>query len=136
MYLIYFMFLSGLTLWQTVSVSWEVERWMLLLHIAIGSSVFTLVVGAFWCSHRRLILTSRNAFLRTTGTLIEWLLATCVLTGFYLFIYGKTGNTLSLVIQELHFYSSWILVPLVLRHAFRWSIFNLRQIVSFFKKQN
>lgn len=128
--LLYVMFASGFLLWDIFSVSWQVQRWLLLSHMLIGLTVFTVIVGAFWSSHRRLLLTSKKPFLRTTGTVVEWLLATCSISGFYLFFYGNTGNFVSGLIQDIHFYSSWILVPLVFRHAMRWSIINVKRIFS------
>ena len=120
--LLYIMFISGVLLWGRVEIYWQVERWVLLGHMLIGVSLFTLVVGAFWVSHRRLITKSKKAFLRQTGNAIEWLLIICSLSGFYLFFIGKPGNDLGLFIQDLHFYSSWLLAPLVFRHAMRWTV--------------
>ncbi len=126
-FFLYFMFVSGLMLWERIEISWQMERWTLLIHMLIGISIFSLVVGAFWSSHRRLFLTSKKPFLRKTGTLLEWLLSICSLSGFYLFFYGNTGNQVSLIIQDVHFYSSFALVPLVFRHALRWSIINFKK---------
>ncbi len=127
--LMYVMFISGLFLWEPLQLAWSLDRWLLLMHMLVGASVFTLVVGAFWSSHRRLIVNAKRPFLRQTGTVIEWLLLLCTLSGFYLFFFGVTGNNLSLVIQDVHFYSSMVLAPLVFRHAFRWSVLNIKQIV-------
>lgn len=124
-FLLYVMFVSGLLLWDVLSIGWLAERWILLAHMLIGGTAFTVVVGAFWGAHRRLYKTSKNTFLRLTGKFIEWLLVTCTLTGFYLFLWGNTGNAVGGVIENLHFYSSWVLLPLVFRHAMRWSIINL-----------
>jgi len=126
-FLMYFMFVTGLLLWDRINISWQLERFALLTHMMIGISLFSLVVGAFWSSHRNLLQKSNKRFLKQTGTVIEWLLLVCSLTGFYLFFYGNTGNTLGILIQDIHFYSSWILVPLVFRHALRWSIINFKK---------
>ncbi|KXI23073.1 hypothetical protein [Photobacterium sanguinicancri] len=128
--LLYMMFFSGILLWDRVGVMWQVERWLLLAHMLVGATLFSLIVGAFWGAHRRLIVKSNKPFLRQTGTLIEWLLIACSLSGFYLIFYGNTGNTLGVVMQNIHFYSSWLLAPLVFRHAMRWSVLNLSK---FFK---
>ena len=125
--LLYVMFFSGLLLWDAVAVSWQIERWTLLVHMLVGATLFTVIVGAFWGAHRRLITSSNKSFLRQTGTVIEWLLIVCSLSGFYLFFYGKPGNTLGVIIQDVHFYSSWLLAPLVFRHAMRWSVLNLNK---------
>ncbi len=128
-FFMYFMFISGLLLWNIISVSWQLERLMLLSHMLVGATLFTLIVGLFWSSHRRLLQTSQKNFLRKTGWVIEWLLIICTLSGFYIFLWGNTGNNVSQTIQNIHFYSSWILAPLVFRHAFRFSILKLKQFI-------
>ena len=126
-FLLYLMFVSGVLLWDKIALSWQISRWLLPLHMIIGVTLFSIIVGAFWSSHRKLITKSKKTFLRQTGTLIEWLLVVCTLSGFYLFFYGNTGNNISQLIQDLHFYSSWLLAPVVFRHALRWSILNFRK---------
>ncbi len=126
-FLMYVMFVTGFLLWDRIALNWQIERFALLFHMLIGATLFTFVVGLFWGSHRKLITKSHNRFLKKTGTIIEWLLISCSLTGFYLFIYGNTGNQLSFFIENIHFYSSWLLVPLMFRHALRWSIINIKQ---------
>jgi len=127
-FLMYFMFVSGVLLWDFLALNWQAQRWLLLSHLVIGATFFTVIVGAFWSSHRRLLQTSKKPFMRQTGILIEWLLSACTLTGFYMFFYGNTGDFISTIIQDVHFYSSWILAPLVCRHAVRWSIINVKRI--------
>lgn len=124
--LMYFMFVTGFLLWDQLSVGWAAERWLLVAHMMVGISLFLWVVGVFWSAHRQLLMRSRKSFLRITGRLTEGLLLVCVASGLYLFFYGVTGNSLSVLIQDLHFYSSVILTPLVFRHAFRWSVLNLK----------
>lgn len=129
-FLMYFMFISGVLLWDVFAINWQFERILLLTHMLIGATLFTVIVAAFWSSHRNLINKSKNAFLKQTGSLIEWLLLTCTLTGFYVFLWGNTGNSISTFIENIHFYSSWILVPLMFRHAMRWSIINIKRYFS------
>ncbi|MGF1725328.1 hypothetical protein [Photobacterium nomapromontoriensis] len=129
-FLLYIMFVSGVLLWEQVGIVWHIERWLLLAHMLAGATLFSLIVGAFWGAHRRLIVNSNKPFLRQTGTVIEWLLIACSLSGFYLFFYGNPGNTLGVVIQNIHFYSSWLLAPLVFRHAMRWSVLNLSKLLK------
>ncbi|WP_375749580.1 hypothetical protein [Vibrio sp. HN007] len=123
--ILYLMFASGLLLWNRVEVIWEIEKWALLVHMLAGVSLFSLIVGAFWMSHRRLIVKSKKPFLRQTGTIIEWLLVICSVSGFYLFFWGAPGNTIGEIISDVHFYSSWLLVPLVFRHAMRWTVLRI-----------
>jgi len=127
-FLLYFMFVSGLLLWDVVALNWPLARWLLLVHLVVGATVFCVVVGTFWSAHRRLIFGSNKVLLRRTGSVIEWLLVACSLSGFYLLFYGNTGQWLGQWIQDIHFYSSWLLAPLVFRHALRWSILKLQWI--------
>lgn len=126
-FLLYLMFISGVLLWDKIELSWQMSRWLLPVHMLIGVTLFSIIVGAFWSSHRKLLVRSKKNFLRQTGTAVEWLLVICTLSGFYLFFYGNTGNDIGWLLQELHFYSSWLLAPLVFRHALRWSILNFRK---------
>lgn len=128
-FLMYFMFVTGVLLWDRLAINWQAIRWLLPLHMLIGATFFTIMVGAFWISHRRLLQRSKKTFLRQTGILVEWLLTICSLTGFYLFFYGNTGNNLGFLIQDVHFYSSWLLTPLVFRHALRWSMLNIKVMI-------
>lgn len=106
--LLYVMFFSGLLIWPVIAVDWEIKRFMLIMHMLVGISLFLLVVGAFWSSHRTLLKKSTKPFLRTTGSVIEYLLMSCSISGVYLFFYGNQGNALGLFIQDIHFYSSWL----------------------------
>jgi hypothetical protein len=132
--LLYVMFLSGLLMWDGVSsliwIDWEMTNLILLTHMIMGSSIFMVVVGLFWSSHRRLMIKSTKKTLRLTGTVIEYLLITCVITGLYLTFIGNTGNALSWWIDQLHFYSSWGLTPLVFAHALRFSVLNIKQYIK------
>lgn len=128
--LLYIMFFSGLLIWPVIAVAWQIKSLMLVVHMLVGISLFMLVVGAFWSSHRALLKNSKKAFLRQTGTIIEYLLLICSLSGIYLFFYGSPGNDLGLFIQDVHFYSSWLLAPLVFAHALRWSVLNLTRFLK------
>ncbi|MCP5080039.1 MAG: hypothetical protein GY951_18585, partial [Psychromonas sp.] len=108
-----------------ITVNWQVKNLMLVIHMLVGISLFLLVVGAFWSSHRALLKSSKKSFLRQTGTVIEYLLIICSVSGIYLFFYGNPGNATGLLMQDIHFYSSWLLTPLVFAHALRWSVLNL-----------
>lgn len=124
-FVLYLMFLSGLLLWPMISIPWQTERVVLLMHMLAGLTIFPIYVGSFWLSHRSLLKGSKKTFLRKTGSLIEYLLIACTLSGIYLTFLGNTGNNLSILIQDIHFYSSWLLAPLVLKHAWRWTILNI-----------
>ncbi|WP_461535883.1 hypothetical protein [Spongorhabdus nitratireducens] len=119
---LYLMFISGIVIWDWVEIGWQVERIMLLAHLVAGLTAFPLLVGPFWASHRSLITLSNKPFLRATGKWIEWLLIICTLSGIYLLFWGNPGNWLGELMQDLHFYSSVLLVPLVFRHAMRWTV--------------
>ncbi|WP_298439165.1 hypothetical protein [uncultured Ferrimonas sp.] len=124
-WLLYLMFVSGVVLWQPLSLPWQAQNLLLLLHMVLGATVFTVVMGGFWLSHRRLLTQSDKPFLRHTGRISEWLLLLCCGSGFVLFFYGVPGDALGNLMQDIHFYSSWLLVPLVLRHALRWTVLRL-----------
>jgi hypothetical protein len=126
-FLLYLMFISGVLLWDRIELSWQISRWLLPAHMLIGATLFSIIVGAFWSSHRKLLVRSKKSFLRQTGTAVEWLLVVCTLSGFYLFFYGNTGSDIGQLLQDIHFYSSWLLAPLVFRHALRWSILNFKK---------
>ena len=121
-FVLYLMFLSGILLWPMISIPWQIERIVLLMHMLAGLTFFPVFVGTFWLSHRRLLKGNKKVFLRQTGTLIEYLLIACTISGIYLTFWGNTGNDFSIFIQDIHFYSSWLLAPLVLKHAWRWTI--------------
>ena len=124
-WLIYFMFASGILLWDVAGLNWSLQRLVLPSHMLVGATAFSVIVGLFWSAHRRLLQHSKKRLLRVTGSVIEWLLAACTVSGFYLFLWGNTGNTLGWLMSELHFYTTWLLVPLVFRHAMRWSVLKL-----------
>ena len=129
---LYLMFISGLILWDFIEVGWEIERVMLISHLLAGLTIFPLIVGPFWASHRNLMTGSKKRFLRTTGRLVEFLLIICTASGVYLMLYGNPGNLTGQLVQDVHFYSSMLLIPVVFRHAMRWSVlkvFNLAQLV-------
>ncbi len=86
---LYLMFVSGLILWDVVEANWEIERIMLVSHLIAGLTIFPLIVGLFWASHRNLMAGSKKRFLRTTGRLVEILLTVCTVSGVYLMLYGK-----------------------------------------------
>ncbi len=119
---LYLMFLSGFLLWDFIEASWQVERVMLIAHLLAGLTVFPLIVGPFWTSHRNLLNRSKKPFLRITGQMTEWLLIVCTLTGVYLMFYGNPGNLIGQINQDVHFYSSILLTPIVFRHAMRWTV--------------
>jgi hypothetical protein len=123
--LLYIMFFSGLLIWPVIAVAWQIKSLMLVIHMLVGISVFLVIVGAFWSAHRTLLKNSKKRFLSTTGSVIEYLLIICSISGIYLFFYGNPGNALGILIQDIHFYSSWLLAPLVFAHALRWSVLNL-----------
>lgn len=125
--LLYLMFFSGLMLWEPLTPHWSVARWNLLLHVLLSLSLFPLWFGAFWLSHRSLLLQSQKPFLRSTGRIIELLLLLCVSSGLFLVLHGTPGDQLGKTASWLHWASALSLAPLVLRHAWRWSVLRLRR---------
>ncbi|MCH7371700.1 MULTISPECIES: hypothetical protein [Aeromonas] len=119
---LYLMFFSGLLLWEPLTPFWSLARWNLFLHVMLSLSLFPLLFGAFWLSHRRLLRHSHKPFLRTTGQIIEALLLVCLGSGLVLVLHGTPGDRLGALASWAHWLSSLALTPLVLRHAWRWTI--------------
>jgi len=127
---LYLMFLSGLFVWAWLDFSWQIQRAMLFVHVVAGLFVFPISVVPFWLSHRSLINRSQKKFFNRTGLLLDYLLAFCFLSGLYLVFWGAPGNDFGWLVQNIHFYTSWLLVPLVFAHALRWSVLNLRRYIQ------
>ena len=122
---LYLMFVSGILVWAWLDISWHITRLMLPVHIVFGLFIFPVTVLPFWLSHRNLIKQSKKQFLKRTGTALDYLLVVCSVSGIYLVFWGAPGNDLGWLVQNIHFYSSWLLVPLIFSHAFRWSVLNI-----------
>lgn len=119
------LFVTGLLLWDRIPVEWGLFRWSLVLHVIGGLLIFPLTTGFFWVAHRKLVSCSCKSFLRITGRIIDVLLLLCFISGLALAFWGATGNTLSLWMSDLHWISGLLLGPLVLRHAWRYSVLRL-----------
>ncbi|MCW8886178.1 MAG: hypothetical protein OQK12_13155 [Motiliproteus sp.] len=119
---LHLLFVSGFPLWSVFSISWDLERTLLLAHSLMGLVLFPLYVLPFWISHRRLIQKSRKALLRKTGRALDLLLLLCGLSGAYLILNGNRGDLLGWIIHYLHLVTSIPLTLLLIRHALRWSV--------------
>ena len=64
---LYLMFFSGLLLWEPLTPTWSLARWNLFLHVALSLTLFPLLFGAFWLSHRSLLRKSRKPFCAPRG---------------------------------------------------------------------
>lgn len=116
-----FLFISGLLLWEVIPVDWSIARWSLVIHLLIGLLIFPLTTGLFWLAHRRLMLTSKKAFLRKTGRMLDFILGTCFISGVALTFLGDTGNLPASLTCDAHWLSGLILGPVMLAHAWRYS---------------
>jgi len=114
---LYLMFFSGLLLWEPLTPLWSLARWNLFFHVMLSLTLFPLLFGAFWLSHRSLLNRSNKPFLRTTGRIIEALLLICLASGLLLVLH---------LASWAHWLSALALTPLVLRHAWRWTILKWR----------
>ena len=119
---LYVLLVSGLPLVSWWAAAWPLQRWSLLVHALLGVFGFTLLVVPFWLSHRRLLQSSQKPLLKVTGQLLEALLLATGFTGFYLIYWGNRGDTLGAVMHWVHLGASLALAPLLMRHAFRWSV--------------
>lgn len=114
--------LTGLPLWNFLDFSWPIQRVSLLVHGLAGMVLFLLFVVPFWISHRRLLKRSRKPLLVITGRCLEGLLVAIGVSGFWLLLIGNRGETSGQWIAGVHLYASLLLVPMLLRHAWRWSV--------------
>lgn len=121
----YFLAISGILLWGVLPVDWVIVRWSLIVHIVVSLLVFPFTLGLFWFSHRKLLARSKKRFLRLTGTAIDWSLFICTLSGIYLFFIGDNGNMNGYIIATAHLIVGLLLAPLVLVHAFRFSVLKI-----------
>ena len=123
---LYLMFFSGLLLWEPLTPLWSLARWNLFLHVMLSLTLFPLLFGAFWLSHRALLNRSNKPFLRITGRTIEALLLVCLASGLLLVLHGTPGDAMGSLASWAHWLSALALTPLVLRHAWRWTILKWR----------
>ena len=123
---LYLMFFSGLLLWEPLTPLWSLARWALFLHVMLSLTLFPLLFGAFWLSHRALLNRSNKPYLRITGRIIEGLLLVCLASGLLLILHGTPGNSMGSLASWAHWLSALLLTPLVLRHAWRWTILQWR----------
>jgi hypothetical protein len=124
---LYGLFVTGIPLWSLLAADWWLIRLSLSLHTILGLVVFPLVIMPFWFAHRRLLACSGKPSLKISGRLLELLLILCGGSGFYLLLIGNPGSELGSWMQWVHLYSSLLLVPLLLKHAWRWSVVRLRR---------
>ena len=116
------LFVSGLLLWETLPVSWPIFRSALSVHVVAGLFVFPFTTGLFWWAHRKLLVSSNKPFLRITGQILDGLLALCFITGIVLSFWGATGDEASRWISNTHWLTGILLGPVMLRHAWRFSV--------------
>ncbi|MGY3921618.1 hypothetical protein LA366_08035 [Aeromonas jandaei] len=123
---LYLMFFSGMLLWEPLTPLWPLARWNLFLHMMLSLTLFPLLFGVFWLSHRNLLNRSNKPFLRTTGRIIEALLLVCLASGLLLVLHGTPGDAMGNLASWAHWLSALLLTPLVMRHAWRWTILKWR----------
>ncbi len=121
------LFFSGLLLWDAIPVDWAIARWSLIFHLLAGLIVFPLTTGLFWVAHRRLMLTSDKGVLRKTGAFLDAIIGTCFVSGLVLTFLGETGNLPSNLTADAHWLSGLILGPLMLVHAWRYSVLRFKK---------
>lgn len=119
--------LTGLPLWKLWEAPWSLAQWSLALHCLLGVTAFFLWVLPFWLRHRQLLCSSRKPLLKWTGQLLDLLLMIIVLSGFGLFLIGNRGAEEGQWLLWAHLYSSLVIGPILLKHAWRWSVLHLRR---------
>jgi len=119
---LYFMFVTGFLLWNQISVPWPVERLLLVVHVVSSLLLFPVTVVPFWLSHRSLLARSKKKLLKVTGQLIDYILLGCMASGLFLVLLGNRGDDLGWFAYMVHLVTALVLVPLLIRHAAKWSV--------------
>lgn len=135
---LYILFFSGILLWDIFTLPWQGVRWLLISHLLLSIIIFPIYVLPFWLSHRRLLKKSNKRLLNITGQFLDILLSVCVLSGVYLLIQGNRGDELGYLIFLAHLISAIILLPILMRHSYKWSVLQplwslVKKITSLFK---
>ncbi len=125
---LWLLLLSGLPLWTLFDVPWVLQRLCLAVHALLGLTAFILWVMPFWLRHRQLLSTSQKRALKRTGQLLDLLLLLVTLSGFGLFFIGNRGEAGGQWLLWVHLYSSLVLAPVLLKHAWRWSVLRLDRL--------
>lgn len=128
---LYALFISGFLLWDVLVLPWEGVRLLLIVHVLLSMLIFPIFILPFWLSHRQLLKTSKKRFLNITGQCLDLLLLLCVASGVYLLIQGNRGDDLGYLVFLAHLISAIILLPIIMRHSYRWSV--LQPVWSLFK---
>ena len=127
---LYFMFVSGIVLWNQIVIPWPIERIFLLVHVLSSLLLFPLTVLPFWLSHRKLLRSSNKKLLKVTGLLLDYLLLGCALSGVFLVLEGNRGDDLGWFVYMAHLVSAFVILPLLIRHTAKWSV--LKPVWSIF----
>ena len=108
---LYFMFVSGIVLWNQIVIPWPIERIFLLVHVLSSLLLFPLTVLPFWLSHRKLLRSSNKKLLKVTGLLLDYLLLGCALSGVFLVLEGNRGDDLGWFVYMAHLVSAFVILP-------------------------
>ena len=131
-FLLYFLAISGVCLWEGFDLPWLFLRTSLAIHILVSLLLFPIFVLPFWLAHREILSSSTKPFLRRTGQLIEYCMVALFLSGLYLMFFGNTGNWVGEIAYWLHLLPAVPLIMLLAFHARRWSMWrNLTWLVAF-----
>ena len=131
-FMLYFLAVSGLCLWDGFDLPWLFQRTSLASHIIVSILLFPVFVVPFWLAHREILKTSRKAFLRWTGQVIDFCLFALLISGIYLLSIGNTGDWLGEMAYWLHLIPAVPLTFLLIFHARRWSMWrSLTWLIAF-----
>ena len=131
---LYFMFLSGILLWDQIVIPWPLERMLLVIHVLSSLVLFPITVLPFWLSHRKLLHSSNKKLLKITGLLLDYLLLGCALSGVFLVLEGNRGDDFGWFVYMAHLISAFVILPLLIRHTAKWSV--LKPVWSIFLRNN
>jgi len=131
---LYFMFVSGIVLWNQIVIPWPLERIFLVVHVLSSLLLFPLIVLPFWLTHRKLLRSSSKKLLKITGLLLDYLLLGCALSGVFLVLEGNRGGDFGWFIYMVHLVSAFVIFPLLIRHTAKWSV--LKPLWSIFLRNS
>lgn len=121
-FVLYFLTVSGLMLWQGFSLPWSLLGPVLAAHFVVSLILFPLIVLPFWLAHRAMLRRRGRPALRHTGRVIEWALILLVVSGVYMSLWGNRGELAGQIAYWAHLLPALPLALLVIVHAWRFSM--------------
>ncbi|MCW9035132.1 MAG: hypothetical protein OQJ97_12995 [Rhodospirillales bacterium] len=132
-FILYFLTVSGVMLWDGFGFSWQFTKSTLLIHFLASFFLVPLFIVPFWLAHRESLKMHPKPFLRKTGRIIEVILIIMMVSGFYLALFGNRGDVLGQIAYWAHLLPSIPMALFVYFHAKRWSMLKITAwVIPFF----